>query len=46
MNLISISFVIAIVLGEETQLSESQKSERPFPFAMLSYLKRIHKEQQ
>ena len=44
MNLTSISFMIAIVLGEE--ISESQKSERPFPFAMLSYLKRIHKEQQ
>lgn len=46
MNLISISFMIAIVLGEQTKISESQKSERPFPFAMLSYLKRIHKEQQ
>ena len=46
MNLTSISFMIAIVLGEETQIHESQKSERPFPFAMLSYLKRIHKEQQ
>lgn len=41
MNIMSMFFMIAIVLGEETQ-----KSERPFPFAMLSYLKRIQKEQQ
>ena len=38
MNLISVSFMIAIVVGEE--------NERPFPYAMLKYLKRIHKEQQ
>ena len=41
MNIVSISFMIAIVLGKKTQ-----KSERPFPFAMLSYLKRIQKEKQ
>ena len=44
MNLTSISFMIAIVLGEE--IFESQKSERIFPMAMLSYLKRIRNEQQ
>lgn len=38
MNVIFVSLMIAIVIGEE--------SEKQFPYDMLEYLHRIHSEQQ